>query len=238
MRNTVDFLVMPYSANAHRLLGHSPDVPDGASGEELFDLVDPDSVVLSEFTARVVDVAIQLGRAHERELRSIYVVGEHTFGPKKTATADLMKQKIAEDLHGVDTRVVPGESLNNTSMQIAAAAEIIPRDATKLTTLAYNFHSMRILKHAAAFGLKTDLEGVDPHTPSLNKYLAGFERQERLVRVLAHFDPTGQRLFNRLAERRGPQVDDLLPGKGEEYQLQRTTAHQRVLDLIEQQRNS
>lgn len=178
--------------------------------------------LLSEFSVHAAERLAELTKL------PIRIAGEHSYGPNRPSTAELMQAKISENIL---TNVIEKDRVNliNTGKQMQAHAEYM--SDCKLLVVGLDFHLVRVLMHAKAFGLTniaaTSVEEIFTFDKTIQNYpelsaISSIAARERYIRLLTILDRKGH-LLDLLAGIQGPRLHDIEKVDGEFVPIMSTT---------------
>lgn len=175
----------------------------------------------------------------------IAIPGETPFDDLPNTT-DLMVKR-SKDLHDIpDDSLVPlhrvsdGRSLNNTYLQSQGIQEHFEGDSDGVLVVTLAYHAARVARVLKAFGMKPEFTTVEAimqeagiHT--YDRYFPvtnGLKMTEFVARCMTNgiFLPKGQ-LPNKLMERTGPRIVDIIEGEDGQLKLENKYANKKRAEL-------
>lgn len=178
----------------------------------------------------------------------IVIAGEHTFGPDRASTGELMKDiLVAQGVEATKVRLLDNASspLNNTALQIRALDSYLRELALtdfKVVPVAHDFHMQRVKRMIDAYGLLAefaeignilDQKGLKSAYERELSALEHFESRESLARAMSWIDPRGY-VTMAVTAVLGPHVHDAsFDPVSEKVEVFNQTARKRIAEVAE-----
>lgn len=168
-------------------------------------------------------------RVWEQYPESMVIIPGETDYQDQPNTSQLMMEHALDRSAISQDSIVPlnnlpdGRALNNTYLQMEAVAHHMAKNTEGILFTGLNFHLKRVSDIAATFGINSaqylSSEKIHTNVGDPNNYgryfklISSMKRSEVLRRMIGRVDTRGK-LFTRIMESRGPNLDDIVEING------------------------